>query len=61
MTNGEADKEIFASRTNGTVSKNLLQSNKVNRYLLSNSLSAWGDKDTRRRKKISGDVRWYGD
>ena len=32
MTNGEAGKEIFASRTGGTVSKNLLQLNKVNRY-----------------------------
>jgi len=32
MTSDEAGKEIFASRTSGTVSKNLLQLNEVNRY-----------------------------
>jgi hypothetical protein len=32
MTSGAAGKEIFVSRTSGTVSKNLLQPNKVNRY-----------------------------
>jgi hypothetical protein len=34
MMSDKADKEIFASRTSGTVSKNLLQSNTVNRYFI---------------------------